>query len=109
MYLASPHETGPLAEHISIDLYTAALNEPGMRLFVMSRDPVMLEDALTHSLRYEAINLGNPESTHTATLDPSAYVYNDKGRNRDIANIRVAEVQQDTQHHDNTQTALLET
>jgi len=27
MYLASPHETGPLAEHISIDLYVAALGD----------------------------------------------------------------------------------
>jgi len=109
MYLASSHETGPLAEHISIDHYTAALNEPGMRLFIMSRDPEKLEDALTHSLRYEAINLGTPESTHAATLDPSAYVYDDKGRKRVIANIRAAEVQPDTQHHDNAQTALLGT
>jgi len=45
MYLASPHETGPLVEHISIDHYVPALGDPNMRMFVMSRDPVMLEDA----------------------------------------------------------------
>jgi len=28
MYLVSPHETGPLAEHLSIDLYLAALVTP---------------------------------------------------------------------------------
>jgi len=50
MYLASPHETGSLAEHISIDHYVAALEDPNMRMFVMSRDPVMLEDALNFSI-----------------------------------------------------------
>jgi len=49
MYLASPHETGPLAEHISIDLYVAALGNPNMRMFFMSKDPVMLEDAYNYS------------------------------------------------------------
>jgi len=48
MYLASPHETGLLAEHISIDFYVAVLGDPNMRMFVMSRDPVMLEDALNY-------------------------------------------------------------
>jgi len=46
MYLASPHETGPLAEHISIDLYVAAIDDPNMLMFVMSKDPKMLEDTL---------------------------------------------------------------
>jgi len=53
--------------------------------------------------------MGNPEPTHTASSDPSAYIYDDKGRKRDIANIRGAEVQQEAQHHDTVQTALLET
>jgi len=39
MHLACPDETGPLAEHISIDIFTTALNETGIRMFVMSRDP----------------------------------------------------------------------
>jgi len=73
MHLASPHDTGSLAERMSIDHYTQALNEPGIRLFVMSHDPATLEEALTHSLRYEAINLGNPEPTTAAISDPSAY------------------------------------
>jgi len=50
MYLASPHETGPLSEHISIDIYVAALEDPNMRMFVTFRDPVMLEDALNYSI-----------------------------------------------------------
>jgi len=108
MHLASPQDTGALAEHISIDHYTQALNQPSIRLFVMSLDPATLEEALTHSLRYEAINLGSPEPIPTAISDPSAYIYDDKGRKRDIANIRGAEVQQDTKHHDVTATALLE-
>jgi len=110
MHLVSPQDTGALAEHISIDHYTQALNEPGIRLFVMSLDPAMLKEALTHSLRYEAINLGSPEpyrSYPIAISDPSAYIYDDKERKRDIANIRGAEVQQETQHHVATATALL--
>jgi len=57
MYLASPHETGPLAERISIDHYVAALGDPNMRIHVMSKDPVMLEDALNYSIRYKALLL----------------------------------------------------
>jgi len=71
MYLASPHETGPLAEHISIDFYVAALGNPNMRIFVMSRDPVMLEDALNYSIRYEALLLGATEQTQPAILEPA--------------------------------------
>jgi len=66
MYLASPHETGPLAEHISIDLYVAALGDPNMRMFVMSKNPVMLEDAYNYSTRYEALLLGATEQTQPA-------------------------------------------
>jgi len=109
MHLACPDKKGPLADNISIDIFTTALNEPCICMFVMSCDPTTLENALTHSFRYEAINLGNPEPTHTASSAPSAYVYDDKGRKRDIANIRGAEVQQEAQHHDSVQTALLET
>jgi len=76
-------------------------------MFVMAGDPTTLESALTNALRYEAINLGNPVSTHTAVSDASAYVYDDKGRKRDIANIRGAEVQEGT-HHDPAQPTLLE-
>jgi len=72
MYLASPHETGPLAEHISIDFYVAAIADPNMRMFVMSRDPANLEDALNHSARYEALLLGASESTQAAILDPAS-------------------------------------
>jgi len=66
MYLASPHETGPLAEHLSIDLYVVALGNPNMRMFVMSKDPVMLEDAYGYSTRYESLLLGAPEQTQSA-------------------------------------------
>jgi len=107
MHLACPNEIGPLAEHISIDIFTTALNEHDIRMFVMARDPITLESALTHSLRYEAINLGNPVSTHTAASDTSAYIYDDKGRKRDIANVRGVEVQE-AQHHNPVQTTLLE-
>jgi len=57
MYLASAHETGPLAEHISINHYVAALGDPNMRMHVMSRDPVMLKDALNYSIRYAGLML----------------------------------------------------
>jgi len=83
MYLASPHETGPLAEHISIDLYVAALGDPNMRMFVMSKDPVMLEDAYNYSLRYEALLLGATKQTQPAILDPASYIYDDKGRKKE--------------------------
>jgi len=107
MHLACPNETGPLAEHISIDIFTTALNEPEIRMFVMARDPITLESALTNALRYEAINLGNPVSAHAAAANASAFVYDDKGRKRDIANIRGAEVQEAT-HHDTVQPTILE-
>jgi len=80
MYLANPHETGPLAEHISIDHNQAALGDPNMHMFVMSRDPVMAEDAMNFSIRYEALLLGAIEQTQQAVLDPASYVYDDKGR-----------------------------
>jgi len=80
MYLASPHETGPLADHISIDLYVAAIADSNMRIFVMSRNPIMLEDALNYSIRYEALLLGATEQTQPAILDPASYVYDDKGK-----------------------------
>jgi len=63
MYLASPHETGPVAEHKSIVFYVAAISDPNMRMFVMSRDPVMLEDALNYSICYEALLFGSTEQT----------------------------------------------
>jgi len=84
MYLANPHETGPLAEHISIDFYVAALGDPSMRMLVVSRDPVMLEDALNYSIRYEALLLGATQPTQLAVLDPASYVYDDKGRKRRV-------------------------
>jgi len=83
MYLASPHETGPLAEHISIDLYVAALDDPNMRMFVISKDPVMLEDAHNYSSQYEALLLGATEQTQLAVLDPASYIYDDKGRKKE--------------------------
>jgi len=95
MYLASPHETSPLAEHISIDFYVAAIRDPNMRMFVMSRDPVMLEDVLNYSIRYEALLLGATEQTQPAVLDPASYVYDDKGRKKEPS-IRAMEVQQYT-------------
>jgi len=51
--------------------------------------------------------LGNPVPTNTAAADAFAFAYDDKGRKRDIANIRGAEVQE-AQHHDPVQTTLLE-
>jgi len=98
MYLASPHETGPLVEHISIDLYVAAIADPNMRMFVMSRDPVMLEDALNYSIRYEALLLGATEQTQPAVQDPASYVYDDKGRKKE--SIRAVEIHQDTTQRD---------
>jgi len=98
MYLASLHETGSLAEHISIDLYVTAIADPNMRMFVMSRDPVMLEDALNYSIRYEALLLGATEQTQPAVLDPASYVYDDKGRKKE--SIRAVEIHQDTTHRD---------
>jgi len=98
MYLASPHETRPLAEHLSIDLYVAALGDPNMRMFVMSKDPVMLEDAYGYSTRYEALLLGATEQTQPAVLDPASYVYDDKGRKKE--NIRAVEIHPDTTQRD---------
>jgi len=98
MYLASPHESGPLAKHISIDFYVAALGDPNMRMFVMSEDPVMLEDALNYSIRYEALLLGATEQTQPAVLDPASYVYDDKGKKRE--RVRVVEIHQDTKQGD---------
>jgi len=99
MYLASPHETGPLAQHISIDFYVAALSDPNMRMFVMPRDPVMLEDALNYSIRYEALLLGATEQTQPAVLDPASYVCDDKGRKKEPS-VRAVEVQQYTKQQD---------
>jgi len=98
MYLSSPHETGPLAGHISIDHYVAALGDPNMRMFVMSRDPAMLEDALNYTIRYEALLLGATEQTQPAVLDPASYVCDYKGRKKE--NIRAVEVHQDTKQRD---------
>jgi len=99
MYLASPHETGPLAERISIDHYVAAFSNPNMRMHVMSRDPVMLEDALNYSIRYEALMLGSteqaPHTVQPVVLDPASYGYDDKGRKK--KSIRAAEIHQDKQ------------
>jgi len=99
MYLASPHETGPLAEHISIDFYVAAICDPNMPMFVMSRNPDNLEDALNHSARYEALLLGASESTQAVVLDPASYVYDDKGRRKEPS-VRAIEVQQYTKQQD---------
>jgi len=99
MYLASPHETGPLAEHISIDFFVAAICDPNMRKFVMSCDPVNLEEALNHSTRYEALLLGATEKTQAAVLDPASYVYDDKGRRKEPS-VRAVEVQQYTKQPD---------
>jgi len=99
----------PYGKRVHIGRSATVLNEAEMRKFVMSRDPTTLENALTDSLRYESINMGNPEPTHSASSDPSAYVYDDKGQKRDTANIRGAEVQQEAKHHDTVQVALLET
>jgi len=94
MYLASPHLTGPLAEHISIDLYVAAIADPDIRMFVMSKDPKTLEEALTHSIRYEALLLGSTEQTQPAVLDPASYVYDDKDRKNE--SVGAVEIHQDT-------------
>jgi len=98
MYLASPHETGPLAEHISIDHYAAALGDPNMRMFVMSRDPVMLKDEFNYSIRYEALLLGTTDQTQPAVLDPASYVYDDKGKKKE--SIRAVEIHQDTKQRE---------
>jgi len=98
MYLASPHETGPLAEHISIDLYVAALGDPNMHMFVKSKDPVMLEDAYNYSSRYEALLLGATEHTQPAVLDSASYVYDDKGQKKE--SIRTVEIHQNTTQRD---------
>jgi len=98
MYLASPHETGSLAEHISIDLYIAALGDPNMRMFVMSRDPVMLKGALNYSIGYEALLLGATEQTQPAVLDPASYIYDDKGKKKE--SVRAVEIHQDTKQRD---------
>jgi len=98
MYLASPDETGPLAEHISIDLYVAALGDPNMRMFVMSKDPIMLEDAYGYSTRYEALLLNATEQTQPAVLDPASYIYDDKGRKKE--SVRAVEVHPDTTQRD---------
>jgi len=82
MYLASPHETGPLAKHISIDLYVAAIADPNMCKILMSKDPKMLKYVLNYSIRYEAMLWGATEQTQPAVLDPASYVYDDKGRKR---------------------------
>jgi len=97
MYLASMHETGPLAEHISIDLYVAALRDPNMRMLVMFKDLVMLKDAYIYS-RYEALLLGATKQTQPAVLDPASYAYDDKGRKK--KSIRAVEIHQDTTQRD---------
>jgi len=85
MYLVSPHETGPLAEHISINFYVAAISDPNMRMFVMSRDPLNPEEALNHSTRYEALLLGATKKTQAAVLDPASYVCDEKGKGKSLA------------------------
>jgi len=97
MYLASPDETSPLAEHISIDLYVAAIADPNMRMFVMSKDPKTLEDALTHSIRNKPLLLGSTEPTQPAVLDPASYVYNDRvGKRRASEQWRYTRTQRST-------------
>jgi len=94
MYLASPHETGPFAEHLRIDLYVAALGDPNMQMFVLTKDPATLEDAYGFSTQYEALLLGTPKQTgQQATLDSASYVYDDKGRRKE--NTRAVEVHPD--------------
>jgi len=99
MYLASPHETGPLAERISIDHYVVALGNPNMCMHVMSKDPVMLEAVVNYSIRYKALLLGlTQQAQHTAqsvVVDPASYVYDDKGRKKE--SIRAVEIHQDKQ------------
>jgi len=87
-----------LAEHISIDHYVAALGDPIMRMFVMSRDPVMLKDALNFFIRYEALLLGATDETQLAVLNPAMYVYDDKGRKKE--SIRAVEIHQDTKQRE---------
>jgi len=72
----------------------AALGDPNMRMFVMSRDPVMLKDALNYSKRYEALLLGVTEQTQPAVLDPASYVYDDMRRKKE--SVRAVEIHQDT-------------
>jgi len=77
MYLASPHETGPLAEHISIDFYVAF--------------------ELLHTIRSVA-----PRSDQTDTVGcpgPASYVYDDKGRKKETS-VRAVEIQQDRKQRD---------
>jgi len=77
---------GPLAERISIDNYVAAHIDPNMLIYVMSKDPIMLEDALTYSIRYEVLMQGieenAPHTTQPGELNPASYVYDDKGRKK---------------------------
>jgi len=68
-------------------------------MFVMSRDPVMLEDALNYSIRYEALLLGSTEQTQSAVLDPASYVYDDKGRKKE-SSVQAVEIHQDTKQRD---------
>jgi len=50
-------------------------------------DPVKLEDALTYSMRYETLKQGvdehAPNTTQPLVLDPTSYVYDDKGRKKE--------------------------
>jgi len=68
-------------------------------MFIMSRDPVMLEDALNYSIRYEALLLGATEQTQAAVLDPASYVYDDKVRKKEPS-VQAVKVQQYTKQQD---------
>jgi len=79
-----------------MDYYVALLGDTGLRLHVLSKDPVNLEDALTYSIRYEALIAGLDEHPpKLLTLDPSSYVYDDKGRKKE--NVRSVEIHNDKQ------------
>jgi len=65
----------------------------------VSRDPVLLEDALNYSIQYKALLLGATEQTQPAVLDPASYIYDDKGRKKETS-VRAVEIHQDTKQRD---------
>jgi len=76
----------------------AALGDPNKRMFVMSKDPVMLEDAYNYSTCCEALLLCATEQTQPAVLDPASYIYDKKGRKKE--SIRAVEIHPDTTQRD---------
>jgi len=91
--LACLNDASNTSERLAINQFTNALDNKNMRFEVLNKNPDTLETALHIALRYEALKPSQsaPQETTVAepvkTTDMSAYVYDDKGRQKE--NLRV--------------------